>query len=41
MFFPKSDEVIGEVAAAGCRNQPEEKNVQQIAQFTPPIQNAA
>src|SRR6202795_4972814 len=25
-FFPEGDEVIGEVAAAGCRNQPGEKS---------------
>src|SRR6478672_7854722 len=25
-FFPESDEVIGEIAAAGCRNQPGEKS---------------
>src|SRR5258708_21650346 len=30
-FFPEGDEVIGEVAAAGCRNQPGEKSEFRIA----------
>ena len=30
-FFPNSDEVIGEIAAAGCRNQPGEKSEYKIA----------
>jgi hypothetical protein len=30
-FFPESDEVIGEIAAAGCRNQPGEKSENKIA----------
>src|SRR5260221_12315109 len=30
-FFPESDEVIGEIAAAGCRNQPGEKIENKIA----------
>jgi hypothetical protein len=30
-FFPESDEVIGEIAAAGCRNQPGEKSEYKIA----------
>jgi hypothetical protein len=30
-FFPESDEVIGEIAAAGCRNQPGEKSEDKIA----------
>src|SRR5260221_8621473 len=30
-FFPESDEVIGEIAATGCRNQPGEKIENKIA----------
>src|SRR6516165_61423 len=30
-FFPQSDEVIGEIAATGCRNQPGEKIENRIA----------
>ena len=30
-FFPEGDEVIGEMAAAGCRFQPGEKSENKIA----------